>query len=64
MSKQIYNKTSFLVRLDIGWWKILSRIKTRSGRSFKDIVEYALSEVFTGWETEDELARIFKRSED
>ncbi|HXK52844.1 hypothetical protein H6802_03885 [Candidatus Nomurabacteria bacterium] len=58
MSTKLQKKT-FQIRLDIGWWKILSNLRTNSGQSFKTLVEYALSETYNGYETESELKKIF-----
>ena len=59
MSRQVTKKNTFQIRLDIGWWKILSQLRTDSGESFKSLVEYALAEVYTGI-SESELDEVFK----
>ena len=48
MSKQINKNSSFLIRIDKGWWKMLSRLRTDYHRSFKGLVEHALTEAYTG----------------
>lgn len=41
-NRQIDNKPTFQVRLDRYWWKILSQLKTDTGKSFKELVENSL----------------------
>ena len=53
MSKQINKKTTFLIRIDYGWWKILSQLKTDYEMPFRELVEYALSEMYGGVNAED-----------
>lgn len=45
-SQQVDRNLSFQVRLDKGWWKILSQLRTDTGRSFKELVEGALSNTY------------------
>ncbi len=59
MSRQVTKKSTFQIRLDNGWWKILSQLKTDSGESFKSLVEYALAETYTGI-SKPELSKVFK----
>ena len=43
---QSYENSTFQVRLDKGWWKILSQLRTDTGKSFKELVEGALSDAY------------------
>lgn len=46
-SKQIDKKSTFLVRLDIYWWKTLTILRAEQRRSIKSLVEEALSESYS-----------------
>lgn len=37
---------TFQQRIDVGWWKILSQLRTDTGKSFKELVEHALSNTY------------------
>ncbi|EKE00175.1 MAG: hypothetical protein ACD_22C00082G0018 [uncultured bacterium] len=58
MSQQSDKKKTFQIRLDRGWWKILSQLKTNTRWSFRSLVEHALVEMYTGKSTK-ELDNIF-----
>lgn len=39
-------KLTFQQRIDMGWWKILSQLRTDTGKTFKELVEDALSDAY------------------
>jgi hypothetical protein len=41
-NRQVDNNLTFQVRLNKSWWKILSQLKTDTGKSFKELVEDSL----------------------
>lgn len=41
-SRQVDKNLTFQVRVDKGWWKILSELRTDTRMSFKDLIEDAL----------------------
>lgn len=45
-NRQVDKNLTFQVRIDRGWWKILSHLKTESGRGFKELVEDALTDAY------------------
>lgn len=53
MSRQVTKKKTFQIRIDSGWWKILSQLKTDLGWSFKELVEHALVESYTAKSNEE-----------
>ncbi len=43
MKSRLVNKNStFHARIDKGWWKILSQLRTETGKGFKELIEDAL----------------------
>ena len=45
-SRQIDNNLTFQVRLNKSWWKILSQLRTDTRKSFKELVENALTSAY------------------
>ena len=41
-SEQVNKQLTFQVRVEKGWWRILSQLRTDEKRSFKELVEDAL----------------------
>jgi len=39
-------KSTFQVRIDKGWWKILTLLRIDTGESLKGLVEHALSQSY------------------
>lgn len=41
-SKHVNKNSTFHARIDKGWWKILSQLRTDTGKGFKELIEDAL----------------------
>ncbi len=45
-NRKIDSKSAFQVLIDIGWWRTLSLLKAASKKTFKELVEHALSSTY------------------
>ena len=44
--KQVNKNLTFHARIDRGWWKILSQLRTDTGKGFKELIEDALINIY------------------
>jgi hypothetical protein len=45
-NRKIDSKNTFQVVIDVGWWEILSALRTNTQKPFKELVEDALSNTY------------------
>lgn len=45
-NRQVDNKPTFQARIDRGWWKVLSELRSNTGKGFKELIEDALSNTY------------------
>lgn len=62
-SRQSDKKLTFQIRVDKGWWKLLSELRTEYRVPFKALVEIALTEVYS-YANDRELKRLLRRLSD
>ena len=63
MSRQIDKKPTFQIRVDRGYWKILSQIRTDYHMSFKELVEHAIAEMHAA-DDDGELEKVLGKKKD